>query len=127
VGIKAGGRTGLTAVVCGLFMILGAIASFYFAPVLTLIPAQAAAGVLTYVGYLILSGSVRSRKEAGLTHFDMGVTLIMSLISLATFSLDKSLAFGIWSYFALSLVNRKPAFWLAGIASALTLAIAFSQ
>lgn len=124
VGIKAGGRTGLTAVVCGLLMIIGVWASFYFADVLTLVPAEAAAGVLIYVGYLILSHSVQSRKDDGLSSFDLSVALLMGAISFATFSLDKPLAFGLWVYFAMSLLRReKPAYWLAAIASALTLAI----
>jgi AGZA family xanthine/uracil permease-like MFS transporter len=129
VGINVGGRTGLTAVFCGLFMIVGAIASFYFIPALTMIPAQAAAGVLTYVGYLILSSSLQSKKDHGLTRFDFAVMSIMGVIAFATFSLDKSLAFGMWAYFGLSLIpgdGRRPAGWLALIASALTLAIVVS-
>ena len=130
VGIKAGGRTGLTAVVCSLLMMLGVAASFYFAPVLTLVPAEAAAGVLVYVGYLILSSAIGfSQRADNASFFDVGVALIMGAISFATFSLDKSLAFGLWAYFAYSLLpkhNHKPAYWLAGIATALTAAITFS-
>ncbi|MDX1974361.1 MAG: NCS2 family permease [Rickettsiales bacterium] len=126
VGIKAGGRTGLTAVTCSVLMVLGVLASFYFMPVLALIPAQAAAGVLVYVGYLILSSSVASRKESGLSSFDMAVALVMGLIAFATFSLDKSLAFGFLAYFAQSVIARKPAWWLAAIAGALTTAIVCS-
>ena len=124
VGIKAGGRTGLTAVVCALLMMLGAAAGFYFSPILTMVPAQAAAGVLVYVGYLILSGV--TRKQAGISNVDTAVALIMSAISFFTFSLDKSLAFGLWVYFAMSLRGGKPAWWLAFIATALTAAIGFS-
>ena len=129
VGIKAGGRTGLTAVVCSLLMMLGVGASFYFAPVLTLVPAEAAAGVLVYVGYLILSSALGFSQKSSISYFDIAVALVMGGISFATFSLDKSLAFGLWAYFALSLVpaqNRKPSWWLAGIAGVLTAAIAFS-
>ena len=126
IGIKAGGRTGLTAVVCSLLMMVGAAAGFYFLPILTLVPAEAAAGVLIYAGYLILSSSVESKNAAKLSGFDIGVAAIMGLISFATFSLDKSLVFGFWAYFALSLVRKKPTYWLGVIAAALTTAIVFS-
>ena len=129
VGIKAGGRTGLTAVVCALLMLVGVAASFFFAPVLSLVPAQAAAGVLVYVGYLILSGLVQSRKLENVTSFDLVITTIMGIIAFTTFSLDKSLAFGLWAYFVQSLIpgrGEKPAYWLGIIAAALTTAVAFS-
>jgi AGZA family xanthine/uracil permease-like MFS transporter len=129
VGIKAGGRTGLTAVVCALLMMLGVWASFYFSPILTLIPAQAAAGVLVYVGYLLLSGSVESLKDGSLSPLDITVTLAMGVISFLTFSLDKSLVFGFWAYFIASFIPgraEKPAWWLGAIAAALTAALAFS-
>ncbi|MBI1275569.1 hypothetical protein GC177_06320 [bacterium] len=130
VGIKAGGRTGLTSVVCAILMALGVWGSFYFAPLLTLVPSQAAAGVLVYVGYLILSSALGSREDGGFSRFDIAVTLAMGAISLLTFSLDKSLAFGLWAYFGLSLMpgrGQKPSLWLAGIAALLTLAIVCSQ
>lgn len=129
VGIKAGGRTGLTAVVCAALMLLSAIASYYFASVLNWFPAQAVAGILVYVGYLLLSSSVESRKKDGLSSFDYGVTLVMGLISLLTFSLDKSLAFGFAAYFVQSLIHTrgsKPAWWLGGIAAAMIAAIVCS-
>lgn len=130
VGIRAGGRTGFTAVVCALLMALGVWASFYFSSILTLVPAEASAGVLIYVGYLIASGAVESRNVDGLTYFDLGVALVMSLIALGTFSLDKSLAFGIWAYFLRSFApnrGQKPAWWLGAIALALSAAVAFSH
>jgi AGZA family xanthine/uracil permease-like MFS transporter len=124
VGIKAGGRTGLTAVVCALLMIASVWAGFYYAPLLALIPAQAASGVLVYVGYLILSGAVAGKEPD--SAFDRAVALIMGATSLVTFSLDKSLAFGLWAYFGASFKGAKPAWWLAAIAGALTMAIVFS-
>jgi AGZA family xanthine/uracil permease-like MFS transporter len=126
VGIKAGGRTGLTAVVCGLLMIAGVWAGLHFSSVLTLVPAEAAAGILVYVGYLIVSGST-GHGEKGFS-LDCAIAAVMAAISLTTFSLDKSLAFGFWAYFALSLQpgGQKPAWWLGGIAAAMTAAIACS-
>lgn len=128
VGIKAGGRTGLTSVVCALLMALGVWGSFYFAPLLSLVPSQAASGVLVYVGYLILSSAIESGDKDGLTRFDWIVTALMAITAFVTFSLDKPLALGLWAYFGLSLTKgRKPAFWLLGIAFMLSVAIAFSH
>ena len=51
-GISAGGRTGLTAVVVGLFF-CGAI---FFSPIASIIPPYATAGALIYVAILMVSG-----------------------------------------------------------------------
>ncbi|MFA0809838.1 NCS2 family permease [Microbulbifer epialgicus] len=51
-GITAGGRTGLTAVVCaGLFLL-----AIFFSPLIGMVPAYATAGALLYVGVLMTSG-----------------------------------------------------------------------
>lgn len=126
VGIKAGGRTGLTAIACGILMLAGAVIGYYFAPFLTLVPAEAAAGVLMYVGYLILSSFAASKKSLELSSFDIFVMAGMGLVTLLTFSLDKSLAFGFASYFILSVYRKKPAYWLGVIAAVLGFAIVFS-
>ncbi|MGB8843916.1 MAG: NCS2 family permease [Aliidongia sp.] len=126
VGIKVGGRTGLTAVVCSFLMMITAIASYYFSSILYLIPAQATAGILVYVGYLLISNSVLLKPGERLSRLDFIIALTMCAISFLTFSLDKSLAFGLWAYFLLSLIpqnNQRPAYWLAGTAAALTAAI----
>jgi adenine/guanine/hypoxanthine permease len=49
VGITMGGRTGIVAVVCGLLM----LASLFITPLVGLVPVQATAGILCYVGYLL--------------------------------------------------------------------------
>jgi AGZA family xanthine/uracil permease-like MFS transporter len=129
VGINAGGRTGLTAIVCGSLMAIGVAASFEFAEVLTWVPAQAVAGVLVYVGYLIFSGAVKPEEAGRIARFDLLVMIGMAAIAFLTFSLDKSLAFGFLAYFLHSLkpgTGRQPALWLGGIAIAMSLAIAFS-
>ena len=130
VGIKAGGRTGLTAVVCAALMAASVLAGFYFAPLLALMPAQAAAGVLVYVGYLIVSSALTPGEAGKLSRFDVAVAVCMAGIACATFSLDKPLAFGMWAYFIRSifpLKNRQPALWLGAVALAITGAIAASH
>ena len=51
-GVEAGGRTGLTAVVVGIFFLF----SIFFSPLASIIPAFATAGALIYVAILMLSG-----------------------------------------------------------------------
>ncbi|SHF92607.1 putative MFS transporter, AGZA family, xanthine/uracil permease [Microbulbifer donghaiensis] len=51
-GVAAGGRTGLTAVVCaGLFLL-----ALFFSPLVGMVPAYATAGALMYVAVLMTSG-----------------------------------------------------------------------
>lgn len=92
IGIAAGARTGLTAVVCGVLMLL----SLIFTPLIGIVPVAAMSGVLVYVGYLLLP--VQQIKAGGLTRFDGVVLLLMGLIAFLTFSLDKSMLLGFALY-----------------------------
>ncbi|MBQ0058707.1 MAG: NCS2 family permease, partial [Lachnospiraceae bacterium] len=51
-GVQAGGRTGLTALVCGVLF----LACMFIAPVAALIPAAVTSAALIYVGILMISG-----------------------------------------------------------------------
>ena len=51
-GVAAGGRTGLTAVVCGGLFLL----ALFFSPLVGMVPAYATAGALLYVAVLMTSG-----------------------------------------------------------------------
>jgi AGZA family xanthine/uracil permease-like MFS transporter len=122
VGIKAGGRTGLTAIICGLLM----AASIMFAPIITLVPAEAAAGVLLYVGYLLLPVNVLSAGNDEYDRFDIICSLVMGSIIVFSFSLDKAMAVGFWAYFLRSVWRREAqsgAYWLGVIAVILTFSI----
>lgn len=92
VGITAGGRTGLVAVVCGLLM----LASILFTPLVGLIHVVATSGILVYVGFLLLPRD--AWREGRYLAFDAGVGIIMALISFFTFSLDKAMAVGFIFY-----------------------------
>lgn len=124
VGIKAGGRTGLTAVACGALMAIVAVLGYFFSSVLLLVPAAAASGVLVYVGFLLFQSSVAGIRDAGLTAFDIVVSIVMGAAALLTFSLDMPLAFGFWAYFLHRMVyplgDRISALWLGLIALLLT-------
>lgn len=51
-GVQAGGRTGLTALVCGVLF----LACMFIAPIAALIPAPVTSAALIYVGILMVSG-----------------------------------------------------------------------
>ncbi|MBY0357038.1 MAG: NCS2 family permease [Candidatus Obscuribacterales bacterium] len=99
VGIAAGGRTGMTAVVCGLFM----LASLAFTPLVGMVPVEATSGILLYVGWLLLP-----RKESSsLSRFDVSIALIMAALSFLTFGLDKAMLVGFWAYALKQLIQNK--------------------
>ncbi|MCK9636243.1 MAG: NCS2 family permease [Methylobacter tundripaludum] len=93
VGIEMGGRTGIVALVCGILM----FASLLFTPLIGLVPVEATAGILIYVGYLIMRDT-DSPDDKNLDKFFITVVTIMGLISFLTFSLDKAMMFGFLAY-----------------------------
>ena len=92
IGIHAGGRTGIVAVVCGLLMLL----SLVFTPLVALIPVVATSVVLIYVGYALLPKA--EWRSGQFTKFDLIVGLGMAVLSFATFSLDKAMLLGFGAY-----------------------------
>lgn len=91
VGIATGGRTGIVAIVCGALMLL----SLAFTPLVGLVPVEATAGILLYVGYLLMRDTW---EEEGLTKFDITVAVVMGIVSFITFSLDKAMLLGFAAY-----------------------------
>ena len=51
-GVEAGGRTGLTALTCGVLF----LACMFLAPIAAIIPAAATSSALIYVGIIMMSG-----------------------------------------------------------------------
>jgi len=100
VGIAAGGRTGITAIVCGALM----LCSLVFTPLIGIVPVEATAGVLVYVGWLLLP--LRESSDS-FNAFDKLIALMMGLLSLFTFSLDKALLLGFWAYSIRQLFSGK--------------------
>jgi len=108
IGIAIGGRTGIVAVVCGILMIL----SLIFTPLVGLVPVEATAGILLYVGYLIIRDTW---EEKELTNFFYAVAILMAIISLLTFSLDKAMLLGFFAYsFKQVYTDKKINWYLAG-------------
>lgn len=93
VGIQMGGRTGIVAIVCGVLM----FASLLFTPLIGLVPVEATAGILIYVGYLLMRDT-DSPDDKRLDKFFLVVVIVMGFISFLTFSLDKAMMFGFLAY-----------------------------
>jgi len=100
VGIESGGKTGLTAVVCGICFLLALI----FTPILTIVPAVATAPALVMVGVFMAQGM------KGLNFDDLvevaPAFLTMLLIPL-TFSITEGIGIGLVVFVAVMiLLNR---------------------
>jgi AGZA family xanthine/uracil permease-like MFS transporter len=121
VGIAAGGRTGLTAIVCGVLMLL----SLAFVPLVGLVPVAATGGVLLYVGYLLFP--MDRVKSGALSKLDTLALILMALVTLFTFSLDKALLIGFLIYSAKEVFtpNHKPNQYLLGATVALSASMVF--
>ena len=93
VGIGVGGRSGMTAIVCSVFMLL----FLPLAPLLNLIPVEATTGALLWVGLQLMP----RWEKAKLFHWVDIVSIFVMLVLVAvTFSLDKAMLFGFVTYIA---------------------------
>ncbi len=100
VGIGAGGRTGLTALVCGLLM----LACFALAPFLHLVPLVATTGALMFVAIKLCPSMQEMKSFSGVDLFAMA---IMQILVIATFAIDRAMLAGFCVYILLSLVRRR--------------------
>jgi hypothetical protein len=80
---------------------------------------------LLYVGWLLLP--IRHIREATVSfgRFDIIVAVVMGLLSLFTFSLDKAMLFGFWAYSGKQLFSKTETvnFYLLGVSLILTIAV----
>ncbi len=86
-GVAAGGRTGVTAIVCGLLF----AGSIFVAPVLGVVPPQATAPALVLVGALMLAHAGEIEWASPVVSIPAFLTLITIPL---TFSIANGLAFG---------------------------------
>ncbi len=99
-GVGAGGRTGLTAVTCGLCF----LASLLLAPVVGLIPASATAQVLILVGALMLEGV----KDIDFSDFTEVFPAFLTIMLMPfTYSIANGICGGFVAYAMLKLVVGK--------------------
>ena len=99
-GVAEGGRTGLTAVVVGVFFLL----ALFFSPLAGMIPAYATSGALFYVAILMLSGLV-SVDWRDLT--EAAPVVVTCLLMPLTFSIAEGISFGFISYAAIKVFSGK--------------------
>ncbi len=93
-GVEAGGRTGLTAVIVGIFFLI----SIFFSPLASIIPTFATAGALIYVAILMLSG-MEKLNWSEITEL-LPALIIIVMIPL-TFSIANGIALGFIAYVTL--------------------------
>ena len=100
VGIGAGGRTGLTAVVCALLMF-----SFLLVPNLVgAVPVLAAGGALLFVGITLMPSMKELTKYSGV---EIASIAAMALTVLLTFALDKAMLVGFGTYIVGSVITGR--------------------
>jgi AGZA family xanthine/uracil permease-like MFS transporter len=97
-GVQAGGRTGLTAVVCGLLF----LATMFVAPYASLVPLAATAPALVVVGGLMLLPLTEVDWEDPMAAIPAFLTVAMIPL---TFSIANGLAFGITAHALLKLLK----------------------
>lgn len=99
-GITAGGKTGLTSLICGVLFLV----SLLFIPFISLIPGEVIAPILIIIGSLMIKGIVNINFEdvsEAIPNF-----LIIVLIPL-TFSIVDGIAFGFIAYTFMKLITKK--------------------
>jgi AGZA family xanthine/uracil permease-like MFS transporter len=100
VGIGAGGRTGLTAVVCGMLI----LSCFGLAPLLHYVPVVATTGALVFVAIKLCPPLPELRCFSGV---DLFAVAIMQILVIATFAIDRAMLAGFSVYIVIDLVRRR--------------------
>ncbi len=91
VGIGEGGRTGFTAVVCGVLMLL----VIALTPLISLVPVIATTGALFWVGIKLMPSIEELKTYSPL---EIGTLLLMIATVIYTFAIDKALLIGFVAY-----------------------------
>ena len=99
-GVEAGGRTGLTAVIIGMFFLI----AIFFSPIASMVPSYATAGALVYVAILMLGGMERLDWS---DNTELLPALIMIIMIPLTFSIANGIAIGFIAYVVLKIAARK--------------------
>ena len=99
-GVEAGGRTGLTAIVVGVFFLI----AIFFSPLASMVPSYATAGALVYVAILMLGGM---EKLDWSDNTELLPALIMIIMIPLTFSIANGIAVGFIAYVVLKFAANK--------------------
>lgn len=128
VGIKAGARTGLAAVFCAAFM----LACLALIPIVGAIPSEATAGILIFIGLILLPWSninliIKGSKADDFDIRDLVIGILVAVITFSTFSIDIALMllFAIYSIIAVLNVDTRRNWLLYGTALLLVVAVGF--
>ena len=97
-GVEAGGRTGFTAAVVGVFFVV----AIFFSPLASMVPAYATSGALIYVAILMLGGM---EKLDWADASELLPALIIIVMIPLTFSIANGIALGFLSYIILKLAS----------------------
>lgn len=99
-GVAEGGRTGLTAIVTGIFFLL----SIVFSPLFLLVPAVATAPALIIVGFLMTSPLLKINWE----DFTEGIPAFITIAAIPfTESISEGIVFGVLSYTIIKVFSGK--------------------
>ena len=99
-GVEAGGRTGLTALTCGLLF----LACIFLAPIAAIIPPAATSAALIYVGVLMLQGL----KNINFGDMDQMVPVCLMLIAMpVSGSIGHGIGLGIIAYTMIKVFTGK--------------------
>ena len=99
-GVEAGGRTGLTALVCGVMF----LACIFIAPIAAIIPPAATSAALIYVGVLMLQGL----KNVDFEDMDQFVPVCIMLIAMpVSGSIGHGIGLGLIAYTLIKIFTGK--------------------
>ena len=99
-GVEAGGRTGLTALTCGIMF----LACIFIAPIAAIIPAAATSAALIYVGVLMLQGL----KSVDFHDMDQFVPVCLMLIAMpVSGSIGHGIGLGLIAYTIIKMFSGK--------------------
>jgi AGZA family xanthine/uracil permease-like MFS transporter len=99
-GVSEGGKTGLTALVVGIFFLL----SLFFAPLFLMIPGAATAPALVLVGLFMISPIQKINLDDYSESLPVFLTIIMMPLA---YSISEGIAFGMLSFVLLKLFTGK--------------------
>ena len=99
-GVEAGGRTGLTALTCGIMFLL----CMFIAPIAAVIPAAATSSALIFVGVIMLQGL----KSVDLSQIEQCVPVALMLIAMpVSGSIGHAIGLGLISFSVINIFTGK--------------------
>lgn len=99
-GVEAGGRTGLTALTCGILFLL----CMFIAPIAAVIPAAATSAALIYVGVLMLQGL----QKVDFNDLDQMVPVCLMLLAMpVSSSIGHGIGLGLIAYTIIKIFGGK--------------------